>query len=216
MIRLLLVLLAIAGASNAETRRLPPVNGCAGAPGFDAFRTELLQAVVHRNVAFIRAMVAEDLDAGPGMEPGRARFEAWALAQPETSRLWIELENMFKLGCARDAAGRVWVPGLSLGRTAEELAVGADGSRQVLILGERVPVRALPRDTSPVVATLNWDVVTAAPRRPGYDDWWRVQLPDGRRGYLTGAGNLRFLSDYRAVFEQRQGRWRMILFAHGY
>ena len=76
MIRLLLVLLAIAGASNAEARRLPPVNDCAGAPGFDAFRTDLIQAVVHRDVAFIRAMVAEDLDAGPGMEPGRARFEA--------------------------------------------------------------------------------------------------------------------------------------------
>lgn len=216
MIRLLLVLLAIAGASNAEARRLPPVNGCAGAPGFDAFRTELIQAVLHRNVAFIREMVAEDLDAGPGMEPGRARFEAWALAQPETSRLWVELESMLKLGCARDAAGRVWIPGFSLGRTAEELAVGADGSRQVLILGESVPVRALPNETSAVVATLNWDVVTAAPRRPGYDDWWVVQLPDGGRGYLTGANNIRFLSDYRAVFEQRQGQWRMILFAHGY
>jgi hypothetical protein len=216
MIRLLLVLLAIAGASNAEARRLPPVNGCAGAPGFDAFRTELIQAVLHRDVAFVRAMVAEDIDAGPGMEPGRARFEAWALVQPETSRLWVELESMLKLGCARDAAGRVWVPGLSLGRTVEELAVGADGSRQVLILGESVPVRALPNETSAVVATLNWDVVTAAPRRPGYDDWWVVQLPDGGRGYLTGANNIRFLSDYRAVFEQRQGQWRMILFAHGY
>jgi hypothetical protein len=212
MIRLLLVLLALAGASTAEARRLPPVNGCAGAPGFDAFRTELIQAVVHRDVAFIRAIVAEDLDAGPGMEPGRARFEAWALAQPETSRLWIELESMFKLGCARDAAGRVWVPGLSLAATAEERAVAPDGTRQVLILGESVPVHALPSDTSPVVATLNWDVVTAAPRRPGYDDWWWVRLPDGRRAYLTGANNIRFLNGYRAVFELREGRWRMTRF----
>ena len=214
MIRIVLAFLLIAGfgAETAEARRLPPVDGCARAPGFAAFRTRLLRAVARRDVAFIYAMVAEDIDAGPGYEPGRERFAAWGLAQPETSRLWIELESMFKLGCARDAAGRVWVPGLSLAATAEERAVAPDGTRQVLILGESVPVHALPSDTSPVVATLNWDVVTAAPRQPGYDDWWWVRLPDGRRAYLTGANNIRFLNGYRAVFELREGRWRMTRF----
>ena len=216
MIRLLLAFLAIVVASNAEARRLPPVDACGEAPGFAAFRTDLINAVLHRDVAFIRAMVAEDVDAGPGMEPGRARFEAWALAQPETSRLWIELETMLKLGCARDAAGRVWIPGHSLGTSLGDRMVGPDGSRQVLLLGEHVELRALPSETSQVIAALNWEVVTAAPRRPGYDDWWVVRLPDGRRGYLTGANHIRFLSDYRAVFEQRQGRWRMTVFANGY
>ncbi len=216
MIRLLLTLLVIAGASNAEARRLPPIDNCSEAPGFAAFRTELIQAVLHRDVAFIRAMVAEDIAASPGVPPGRERFEAWGLAQPETSRLWTELETMLKLGCARDAAGRVWVPGLSLAATAEEQAVAPNGARQVLILGEHVPLLAAPTETSPAIATLNWDVVTATPNKPGYDDWWWVALPDGRRGYLTGANHIRFFSDYRAVFERRQGRWQMVLFATGY
>ena len=203
------LILAGLGAGAAEARRLPPVDGCARAPGFAAFRTRLLRAVARQDVAFIRRMITDDIVNSPGSYPGREGFEGWLGA----SSLWYELENMFRLGCARASDGRVWVPGFSLAATAEERAQHADGSRLVLILGPRVRVRAAPSETSRVIGTLNWDVITATPHRVGYDDWWWVTLPDGRRGYLTGANHLRFFGDFRAIFERRRGRWRMTEFA---
>jgi hypothetical protein len=175
----------------------------------------LLRAVARRDVRFIRAMIVDDIVLSPGVPPGREEFEAWGLSQPETSRLWIDLEEMLRLGCARAPDGRVWVPGFSLAATAEERVVGPDGASQILILG-RVPARAAPSETSRVIATLNWDVVTAGPNRAGYDDWWWVRLANGRRGYLPGAGHLRRFGDLRAVFERRRGRWRMTEFAAAY
>jgi hypothetical protein len=212
---LLFALLLLAGldAGAVEARRLPPVDGCARAPGFAAFRARLLRAVARHDMRFIRAMVAEDIVSSPGVYPGRRAFvDGWG----GNSALWIHLEAMFRLGCARAPDGRVWVPALSLAATTEERAEGADFSSQVLILGARVPVRAAPSPESRVIATLNWDVVTAAPNRPGYDDWWWVRLADGRRGYVTGAGHLRRFGDFRAVFERQRGRWRMTVFATSY
>jgi hypothetical protein len=214
MKQLLLAFLILTGfgAGAAEARRLPPVDGCARAPGFAAFRAQLLRAVARQDVAFIRRMIADDIVNGPGSYPGREGFEGWLGA----SSLWYHLENMFRLGCARGPDGRVWVPGFSLAATAEERAQHADGSRLVLILGPRVRVRAAPSETSRVIGTLSWDVINATPHRSGYDDWWWVTLPDGRRGYLIGANHLRFLGDLRAIFERRRGRWRMTEFAAEY
>jgi hypothetical protein len=214
MIRVLLVFLLFAGlgAGTAEARRLPPVDGCARAPGFAAFRAQLRRAVARHDVRFIQRMIADDIVNSPGVYPGREGFQGWG----EGSALWYHLENMFRLGCARGSDGRVWVPGFSLAATDEERAPHADGSRLVLILGPRVQVRAAPSETSRVIATLNWDVIPATPHRVGYDDWWWVPLPGGRRGYLTGSGHLRFFGDFRAIFERRRGRWRMTEFATAY
>lgn len=206
------VLIMGLGAGAAEARRLPPVDGCARAPGFAAFRTRLLRAVARQDVAFIRRMITDDIVDGPGSYPGREGFEGWLGA----SSLWYELENMFRLGCALDPGGRAWVPGLSLAATDEERLVHADGSRLVLILGPRVQVRGAPSESARVTGTLNWDVLPATPHAVGYDDWWWVPLPGGRRGWLVGSGHLRFFGDYRAVFERRQGRWRMTVFSTGY
>jgi hypothetical protein len=213
MKRLFLAFLILTGfgAGAAEARRLPPVDGCARAPGFAVFRTRLLRAVARQDVAFMRRMITDDIVNGPGSYPGREGFEGWLGA----SSLWYELENMFRLGCALDA-GRAWVPGFSLAATDEERVVHPDGSTVVLILGPRVPVRAAPAESSRVIGTLNWDVITATPHRLQYDDWWWVRLPDGRRGYLTGANHLRFLGNLRAIFERRQRRWRMTVFATAY
>lgn len=206
------LLLVTLSAGTAEAGRLPPVDGCARAPGFAAFRTRLLRAVARQDVAFMRRTIADDIVNGPGSYPGREGFEGWLGA----SSLWYELGNMFRLGCALDARGRAWVPGLSLAATDEERLVHADGSRLALILGPRVEVRGAPLYTARVTGTLNWDVLPVTPHAVGYDDWWWVPLPNGRRGWLVGANHIRFFGDYRAVFERRQGRWRMTVFSTGY
>ena len=175
------LMLALVGTGTAEARRLPPVDGCARAPGFAAFRTRLLRAVTRHDDAFIRRMITDDIVNIPGAYPGREGFEGWLGA----SSLWYELENMFRLGCALGPDGRAWVPGLSLAATDEERALHPDGSRLVLILGPRVEVRGAPLYTARVTGTLNWDVLPATPHAIGYDDWYWVPLPNGRRGILA-------------------------------
>jgi len=212
-LRALALFLALFGTQAVEARRLPPVDNCAAEPGFAAFRTQLLRAVARRDPAFIRSIAADDIVWNFGDEPGIVGFYAgWGLGQPATSRIWIELESMFRLGCARDEEGRLWVPALSLAAGEEE--DGEEAVEQWLVLGPRVPLRAAPSETSGVVAVLDWEVVTATPDDLGVTDWFRVTLDDGRRGFLPGA-NIRSLAGHRAVFERRGGQWRMTAFVAG-
>ena len=44
--------------------------------------------------------------------------------------------------------------------------------------------------------------------------WQRIALPGGGTGYVT-APEFRSPIDYRARFEKRDGRWRMIVFIAG-
>jgi hypothetical protein len=74
-------------------------------------------------------------------------------------------------------------------------------------------LRAGPSDASRLIARLRWDVVRLDERdREGR--WIPATLLDGRRGYIRQA-LFRGFGDYRAIFNKRQGRWRMTAFIAG-
>ena len=73
--------------------------------------------------------------------------------------------------------------------------------------------RAEVDSDAPVVAPLRWHVVAL---EDGYGEapWLRARLPDGRRGYVR-RDLFRSFGDFRAIFERRDGRWRMTAFVAG-
>jgi len=194
-----------APALPASSTTLPPRDECASDPSFAAFRTELMDILVRRDADRLIPIIAEDIEWSFGGDAGRARFvESWGLADPANSPLWTELAGALMLGCARQGGAMVapylynhMPEGLDLFDSGVARA-GATLYSAPDVVSEGVP--------------LAWSILNSAEFVPG--GWIRVDLADGRSGYLQEAD---FLSpaDYRAFFEKRGGAWRLTVFIAG-
>lgn len=204
----LLLALLLAAATAPEVRRIPPIDSCAADPGFLAFRTELQAAVERRDAAYLLSIVADDIEFSFGGEPGRDAFaREWQLDRPATSPLWAELGEVLRLGCVADGDDGNWAPSLFM---SEELD---DPFGTALAIHPGAELHGAPGDASPVLATLDWDLVEVVEWN-GEDPWQRVRTVDGREGYARSA-DLRSPADYRAGFRRIAGRWRMTTFIAG-
>ena len=194
------IALALAAAPSTTPPRLPPVEMCRGDAGFDVFRKELAAAVAAKDVAAIKRLSASDIRSSFGGDGGWAEFSSsWGLdTEPAKSKLWPQLDELFKLGCAPTQAGGRVFPSLfqASGEDTDpfELVVARPGSK----------LYRAPRAAEPV-ATLDWH--SARQGDPGAESGWvQVTLFDGRKGWLREADVLSPL-DYRLVAERRGGRW---------
>ncbi len=200
-----LVALALALPAAAQARTLPPRDECAADPGFARFRAELLDIVARHDAARLLAIVTDDIRFSFGAGEGRADFAAeWSLADPDTSGLWVELAKALASGCARD--GETMSAPYIFRRFPDELDAYSSG-----VAG---PAARLYRTRSNEgeSALIPWEIFEEAATEGG--GWWRVRLSDGRTGYVEGNN---FLSpiNYRAIFEKRDGQWRMTMFIAG-
>ena len=208
---LLLSLLLAAAPEDARVHRLPPVDQCAADPSFVAFRNDLLAAIARRDRDFVLAAITDDIEVDFGGGAGRQDFfSTWELYRPATSGLWDELGRALSLGCAHDGrSGNYYAPSMFL---ADE-EVFEDPFTAAVAIRPGAELRSGPDAASPVVATLDWDVLTVPEWDPD-SGWQRVTLADGRSGYLR-AEDLRSPIDYRAAFQRIGGRWRMTAFIAG-
>ena len=206
---LLALLLTAAPAADAAPHRLPPVDQCASDRSFVAFRNALRAAIARRDRAFILATVADNIEVDFGGGAGRATFaRTWRLDRPQSSRLWDELGRVLALGCAR-SQGEFYAPAMAV--TGDD--VFEDPFTQAVAIRPNAEVRAAADAASRVVATLAWDIVTV-PEWAQDAAWQRVELADGRTGYMRST-DLRSPIDYRAAFRRIGGRWRMTAFIAG-
>ena len=118
--------------------------------------------------------------------------------------LWQELHAVLRLGGRWQDDG-VFVAPYVCTDFGDEPDVAA-------VLGANVRVRADATAESLVIATLTYGKV----RFSNYDyfvqrPWTRVELSDGRTGYINGR-YLRAPSDFCAYFARRNGKWRMTIF----
>ena len=204
-------LLLATSALGGLPERMPPTDSCARDPGFLAFRQSLEAAIARRDAAFILDAATDDIEYSFGEAEGRAGFvRRWGLSDPATSPFWDELAGALRLGCARDEGGAFWAPSMSLIGNED---LGEDYYSAMVAVGPGAALRAAPSDAAPVVAPLRWHLVAL---EDGYGEapWLRARLPDGRRGYIR-RDLFRSFGDFRAIFEYREGRWRMTAFVAG-
>ena len=201
-------LVAVIAPGEGAVLRLPPVDRCSSDDSFVAFRAELHQILVRRNPDQVLAIVSDDIMVNFGGGAGREEFaRAWTLDVPETSRLWHALSEALRLGCIPGEDGTYWAPSLF----QEE---GIDDPFSVaLAIHPGASLHQAADEASPVVATLNWDLVTV-PEWNFEAAWQRVEMADGRTGYVQST-DLRSPVDHRAGFRKIDGRWRMITFIAG-
>jgi hypothetical protein len=206
MIAALIAIIATAQTPVAVDRR-PPVDQCASAPGFAAFRTSLREAAARRDAAYIRSVLIEDILVNFGGSSGRDAFaEQWRLGETD-SPFWAELLTVLDLGCA-PIEGELVAPSMIAQLDDQE-----DMTAVVMAVRPGAAMRTRPEDAAEVVATLDWDVLAWRSEQTP-EDWLAVALADGRQGYVRRA-DTRTLGDYRAYFRRTGNRWQITAFIAG-
>ncbi len=97
-----------------------------------------------------------------------------------------------------------------------------DPYRYAPIISERAEVRGRPVPDADVVTYLAYDIVPVLDWRPeqvvqaggGGSPWVAIELADGTRGFVRRT-DIRRVTDYRAVFVLKNGRWYMRAFLAG-
>jgi hypothetical protein len=198
-----LVLSALPTAGRART--LPPRDECAADPGFARFRADLLDIVARHDATRLLAIVANDIRFDFGGGEGRRAFAGeWGLADPDRSGLWVELARVLASGCARHGE-TMTAPYIFL-RFPDELDAYSAG-----VAGPAARLyRARSNEGESVL--IPWEILDEVTREAG--GWARVRLSDGRAGFVETAHVLNPI-DYRAIFEKRDGQWRMTMFIAG-
>lgn len=187
---------------------LLPVDEAATRPDFFSFRAQLATAVARRDAEALLDAVDEQVRTGFGGDDGRAAFERQWNPRAADSRLWETLGAVLALGGSFTGEHRFAAPYV-YSRWPETL----DAFEHVAVTARDVRLRAAPRADAAVVERASFTVLElAGPATDG--GWLKVRLPDGRTGYVARA-LARSPLDYRAIFERREGRWRLVAFVSG-
>ncbi|WP_088891913.1 SH3 domain-containing protein [Leptolyngbya ohadii] len=212
------------------------------APGsaFDQFRSQFRQAVRNRNAAFVKGLFpAEGVSIGFGSPRSP---EEYRLDDPN-SRFWGVLEQSLRQGCTTgrpsdypnvDRNSQVWIcPNVNTAfeqqypNPGTEPGIGYEISR-VIVVGNRVNVRAQAAVNSAIVGSLSNEVVEFD--RQAFEDfpadqreakllhpvngWTPVILANGQRGFVYNRYAYRPLGE-RLILGQIDGAWKIIYIPAG-
>jgi hypothetical protein len=204
---MLMALLLLIAAPSVKPVRVPPVDQCAKAPGFAAFRQELIGVIARKDVPRLLALSDAKIQLSFGDDIGHAAMrKMWDLDRPGQSTLWNELGKALKLGCAL-------TEGVAVAPSMAHVFPDDADPIDTMVVVKPVTLRAAASDTSRAIAALQWDLLTVE-AWDGKSPWAKVKLKDGRLGFLPSDA-IRSPIDYRAIFERKGGRWRMTAFVAG-
>ena len=217
-------------------------------PGTDFYelRSQLRQAIRDRNTAFVKALIAPTgISIGYGRDSHIPREALDDLSTAPGSVLWAALEHAIAIGCQDSAQHKnypgadpnfpVWTcPNVEAAFTRQypaspnpQQGYGDYITSRVIVVGERVNVRARPDRTSPVVAQLSnemvefdrhtWEQIPPEERVTQVDSpdsWTPVILPNQRSGYVSNRYAY-FVWGTGAVFGKVKGNWQLLFMPEG-
>ena len=210
-LKLLILLVSISCPAVAQVGKLYPFDDGPKDPSFQAFRARLIEAAKNRDAKFVLSILDPKITNSFGGDGGVKEFkEMWEPDNPN-SELWGVLVKILSMGgsfsknefCAPYVFSKF--PELD---TFEHSA----------IIGEQVRVREQPDLTSPVIASLSYDIVTITdpfePIKKDERSWIAIKLSNGKTGFVSEQF-IRSPSDYRACFTKKNGKWRMTTLVAG-
>ncbi len=220
---LLAASLALASqVAMAQQLQLPPRDEAARDPAFLAFRARLLEAIQSRDVDYIVVHSTADILISFGGNGGHDELREFLLEPEENyadeykhlaaaarEEHWAAFEEALDLGGVFTSPDTFVTPYIFAFNFPDRY----DTYETLVVTGSSVLMRQAPASDAPVMARLNYSVVT------GYEDkavngYAEVVLHDGTRGFVH-ADYLRSPIDYRAVFERIDGVWKMAVLVAG-
>jgi hypothetical protein len=203
-----MTLVFISCPAMAQVAKLYPVDEGPKDPSFKAFRDKLIEAAKNRDTKFVLSILDPDILNSFGGDGGVGQFkEKWKPDNPN-SELWGVLLGVLSIGGSFDPKTKDFCAPYVFSNFPE-----LDGFEHSAIIGEQVRVREQPGLTSPIIASLSYDIV-ALPDRPvkpikmDGTSWIAIKLSNGKTGFVSEQF-IRSPIDYRACFSKKNGKWRM-------
>lgn len=191
-------------APSVQGPKLTPVDEATSDPSLVAFRNELLAAVRKRDADAVVALADPKIRTSFGGGGGAADFKR-NLAQ---KGVWEDFELLLTQGgtFVGEGPGRsFWAP-----YVYSAWPDAHDAFASLAVTGENVPLYESADKSSPVIATLSYDIVQRA-GDIGRDvgEWQNVKTADGHTGWVE-ARSVRSPVGYRAGFlKNKDGKWQI-------
>jgi hypothetical protein len=202
----ILFLLATVAAAPVS---LLPVDEAATRPDFFSFRAQLQRAIAMRDVATLLAAVDPDIKNSFGGNDGIDEFRTmWRIGQPD-SALWEELGTVLSMG-GSFFDEHTFVAPYVFSKWPEAL----DSFEHLAVVGAKVRVRAEPRADAALLEAVSFVILPLANDARVIDDAWRAVKLDSKTGFVSSRF-VRSPIDYRAIFSEQSGTWRMVTFVAG-
>jgi hypothetical protein len=216
------LLICAVSAAFAQERKLLPVDEGKTDASFSAFRQKTLEAARRRDAKYILSIVDTNIRNTFGDSNGIEEFKKmWKLDSPQ-SEFWDEFIIVLEHG------GAFWKrPGAPKNQifqapyTFTEFPEDLDAIEHQAIFGNNVNLRSKPEANAPVVANLSYNIVKVDFENSVKDKakeekytWLKIETLGGKKGFVS-AGYVRSPVDYRAVFEKRNGKWKLVTFVAG-
>jgi hypothetical protein len=207
---------------EAQSLTAQPVDEAEEDADFAAFREALLAAVVARDIEAILGMAAEDVELSFGGAEGQEALRAYLEVDPEDfsperrfeapalrERNWADLETVLRMGGVFDGDARFIAP-YTFAVTPPE---GMDPFEVLFVTGSGVALRERPIRFGGALGWLDHDIVRQLDWVAG-TPYVQVETGSGTKGFVH-RDYLRALMDYRAIFERREGAWKLVAFIAG-
>jgi Bacterial SH3 domain len=209
----LLIAATLGQADSQRARKLYPVDEGPRDRTFVTFRDRLLRAARERDENFITSIVHPQIKNSFGGDDGAAEFkQMWLQDRARREELFSTLTRILSLGGSFQ--GREFCAPYVFTRWPNSV----DSFEHAAITASNVRVRAQANATSPVIATLSYDLVRVDGESYGAEGgdsaWVKIRTPSGRQGYVARE----FIwspVDYRACFAKARGSWRMTMLIAG-
>lgn len=185
--------------------KLTPVDDAPQDAALAAYRDRLVDAVRRNDVDGVLALVDPKIRTSFGDGGGAAELKK-SLAREE---VMADLEFVLTHGGTFQGEGEsrsFWAPYVYSAWPDQH-----DAFQSLVAIDEHVPLRESKDPSSPVVATLAYDIVTLV-KSDG--ELRQVKTADGKIGWVD-ARNVRSPIGYRAGFNKVQGEWKMNAFVAG-
>lgn len=206
-------------AISAQERFVKPVDEAAKDPSFLGFRTKLIAAAEKRDAKYILSIVDPEISNTFGGDDGIRYFKrTWKIENPK-SEFWNEFLTVIKNGgiFSKQGDSKIFSAPYTFNGFPEDL----DVFEYSAIFGNNVNLRARADLNSKIVARLSYNVVkvdfqNSVEKRGkmAENSWLKVETLGGKKGYVK-AEFVRSPIDYRAGFEKKNGKWKMIYFIAG-
>ncbi|MCP5086420.1 MAG: SH3 domain-containing protein [Rhodobacteraceae bacterium] len=209
-------------AALAQQLQVLPRDEAARDPAFLAFLTRLQEAIHSRDLAYIVAQSSSDVLVSFGGNGGHDELREFFLVPEENyadeykhlaaetrEENWATFEETLTLGGVFTAPGTFVTPYIF----AYDFPEKYDVFGILVVTGTSVLMRQAPDRDAPVLARLNYAVVTGNEIDPvnGYAE---VTLHDGAKGFVH-VDYLRSPIDQRAIFRREDGEWKMEVLVAG-
>jgi hypothetical protein len=209
-------------AAPAQERYVRPVDEGARDASFAAFREKTLAAARRRDAKYILSIVDPNIKNSFGGNDGVKEFKEWWKINSPQSEFWDEFITALNNGGAfykenGATKNKTFLAPYTFTQFPDDL----DAFEYHAIFGQKVNLRSKPQTDAPVVASLSYNIIQVDAEnsvknknKPDSYSWMSVTTLGGKKGFVQ-AKFVRSPIDYRAMFEKKNGKWKMTAFIAG-